>query len=92
MDRKKTRMLVLGGYLGAGKTTLAVNLARELHQKHGKTVAIITNDQGASSSTQSTPKGPDWTPERSPEGASAPTSIIWSPTQGILSLPASPMS
>lgn len=46
MDRKKTRMLVLGGYLGAGKTTLAVNLARELHQKHGKTVAIITNDQG----------------------------------------------
>lgn len=46
MSEKKTRMLVLGGYLGAGKTTLAVNLAKELHHKHGKTVAIITNDQG----------------------------------------------
>lgn len=46
MDGKKTRMLVLGGYLGAGKTTLAVNLARSLSEKHGKTVAIITNDQG----------------------------------------------
>ena len=42
----KTRMLVLGGYLGAGKTTLAVNLAKTLKTKYNKSVAIITNDQG----------------------------------------------
>lgn len=39
-------MLVLGGYLGAGKTTLAVNLGKFMSEKHGKNVAIITNDQG----------------------------------------------
>ena len=42
----KTRMLVLGGYLGAGKTTLAINLAKTLKTKYDKSVAIITNDQG----------------------------------------------
>ena len=41
-----TRMLVLGGYLGAGKTTLAVNMARTMKEKYDKSVAIITNDQG----------------------------------------------
>ena len=41
-----TRLLVLGGYLGAGKTTLAVNLAKTLKSAHDKSVAIITNDQG----------------------------------------------
>ena len=39
-------MLVLGGYLGAGKTTLAVNMARTMKEKYDKSVAIITNDQG----------------------------------------------
>ena len=42
----KTRFLVLGGYLGAGKTTLAVNLARTLKERNDRSVAIITNDQG----------------------------------------------
>jgi G3E family GTPase len=42
----KTRFLVLGGYLGAGKTTLAVNLARTLRDEHDRSVAMITNDQG----------------------------------------------
>jgi G3E family GTPase len=42
----RTRFLVLGGYLGAGKTTLAVNLARALREVNDKSVAIITNDQG----------------------------------------------
>lgn len=42
----KTRMLVLGGYLGAGKTTLAVNLAKTLKSKRNKSVSIIMNDQG----------------------------------------------
>jgi len=45
-DRPPTRFVVLGGYLGAGKTTLAAALGRELRSKHGKSVAIITNDQG----------------------------------------------
>ncbi len=42
----RTRMLVLGGYLGAGKTTLAVNLAKSLKEKRDKSVSIIMNDQG----------------------------------------------
>ena len=42
----KTRMLVLGGYLGAGKTTLAVNLAKSLKERRDKSVSIIMNDQG----------------------------------------------
>ena len=42
----RTRMLVLGGYLGAGKTTLAVNLAKTLRERRGKSVSIIMNDQG----------------------------------------------
>lgn len=32
--------------MGAGKTTLAAALGKELRSKHGKSVAIITNDQG----------------------------------------------
>jgi ubiquinone/menaquinone biosynthesis C-methylase UbiE/Ni2+-binding GTPase involved in maturation of urease and hydrogenase len=36
---------VLGGFLGAGKTTLARTLARRLRQD-GERVALITNDQG----------------------------------------------
>ena len=42
----RTRFLILGGYLGAGKTTLAVNLARTLRDSYDKSVAMITNDQG----------------------------------------------
>ncbi|HUT26984.1 MAG TPA: GTP-binding protein [Methanomassiliicoccales archaeon] len=45
-DKAPTRFVVLGGYLGAGKTTLAAALGKELRSKHGKSVAIITNDQG----------------------------------------------
>jgi len=41
-----TRFLILGGFLGAGKTTLAVNLAKALKEDYDKSVAIITNDQG----------------------------------------------
>jgi G3E family GTPase len=42
----RTRFVILGGYLGAGKSTLAASLAKRLRDKHGKSVAIITNDQG----------------------------------------------
>jgi G3E family GTPase len=41
-----TRFIILGGFLGAGKTTLAVNLGRYLREKFDRSVAIITNDQG----------------------------------------------
>lgn len=42
----RTRLMVLGGYLGAGKTTLAVNLAKTMKAEMDKNTAIITNDQG----------------------------------------------
>ena len=40
-----TRLIVLGGFLGAGKTTALLGLARDLVGK-GKRVGIIANDQG----------------------------------------------
>ncbi|MCE5296847.1 MAG: hypothetical protein LLG16_07075 [Euryarchaeota archaeon] len=43
---QRTRFIILGGYLGAGKTTLALALAKQLKERHGKSVAVITNDQG----------------------------------------------
>lgn len=45
-DGGPTRFLILGGFLGAGKTTLAVNLAKAMKDQHDRSVAIITNDQG----------------------------------------------
>lgn len=40
------RFVMLGGFLGAGKTTTIARLAR-MYQAHGKQVAIVTNDQAA---------------------------------------------
>jgi G3E family GTPase len=40
-----TRIAVIGGFLGAGKTTLLTNLARK-YMGEGRSVALITNDQG----------------------------------------------
>jgi G3E family GTPase len=42
---KSTKLVILGGFLGSGKTTLMVALGKRLIEK-GKTVALITNDQG----------------------------------------------
>ena len=39
------KLILLGGFLGSGKTTAIVNAARIL-MRTGKKVAIITNDQG----------------------------------------------
>ncbi len=41
----KTKIVFLGGYLGAGKTTLAFHVARALHDQ-GKSVSVVLNDQG----------------------------------------------
>jgi len=41
----KTRMVMIGGFLGAGKTTLINKIAQRLMLKK-KAVGIITNDQG----------------------------------------------
>lgn len=40
------RFLMLGGFLGAGKTTTIARLARH-YQTHGKSVALITNDKAS---------------------------------------------
>ncbi|MCU0862117.1 MAG: hypothetical protein MUE65_07345, partial [Methanomassiliicoccales archaeon] len=41
-----TRFAIIGGYLGSGKTTLATTIAKALREHHGKSTAIVTNDQG----------------------------------------------
>lgn len=41
----KTRMVFLGGFLGAGKTTLAYHMARAL-SKQDLSVSVVMNDQG----------------------------------------------
>jgi len=42
----KTRLAVIGGFLGSGKTTSILNLAKLLVNQ-GKKVGIVTNDQGS---------------------------------------------
>ncbi|MFO0980202.1 MAG: GTP-binding protein [Planctomycetota bacterium] len=42
----RARLLVIGGFLGAGKTTALLRLARE-YQERGLRVGLITNDQAA---------------------------------------------
>ncbi len=46
MSDSRPLLVVVGGFLGAGKTTLIVKAA-ELLQQNGKRVAVILNDQGA---------------------------------------------
>ncbi|MEL6110098.1 MAG: GTP-binding protein, partial [Planctomycetota bacterium] len=41
-----TRFALLGGFLGAGKTTLIGQIAKR-YQAAGKSVGIVTNDQAA---------------------------------------------
>lgn len=41
-----TRLIVVGGFLGAGKTTSILALARRLLEKNKK-IGIVTNDQGS---------------------------------------------
>ncbi|HOD92515.1 MAG TPA: GTP-binding protein [Clostridia bacterium] len=43
---EKTKVAVIGGFLGSGKTTLILNIAKNLIKK-GKSVGIVTNDQGS---------------------------------------------
>lgn len=43
---KKTRVILVGGFLGAGKTTLVAKATEQLVRR-GKRVGLITNDQAA---------------------------------------------
>lgn len=43
---KKIKLIIVGGFLGAGKTTALLSLAEEM-MKEGQKVAIVTNDQSA---------------------------------------------
>lgn len=43
---KKIDLAVIGGFLGAGKTTSILNIAKHLTEK-GRKVGIVTNDQGS---------------------------------------------
>lgn len=43
---KRLRLLMVGGFLGAGKTTALARLAR-LYQGRGQKVGLVTNDQAA---------------------------------------------
>ncbi len=43
---KKTRLIIIGGFLGAGKTTCVLTIARYLMNNHKK-IGIVTNDQGS---------------------------------------------
>ena len=42
----KTNLVVIGGFLGSGKTTSVLNMARYLVCQ-GKRIGIVTNDQGS---------------------------------------------
>jgi G3E family GTPase len=42
----KTNLVVIGGFLGSGKTTSILNMARYLVSQ-GKRIGIVTNDQGS---------------------------------------------
>ncbi len=42
----KARYIMIGGFLGAGKTTAVLKLARHMHER-GLRVGLITNDQGS---------------------------------------------
>ncbi len=43
---KKTRLIIIGGFLGAGKTTCILTVARYL-MNNLKKIGIVTNDQGS---------------------------------------------
>lgn len=40
------RLGIIGGFLGAGKTTLILNLAKK-YREQGLKIGIVTNDQGS---------------------------------------------
>jgi Ni2+-binding GTPase involved in maturation of urease and hydrogenase len=46
MTMDRTKLLVMGGFLGAGKTTALLRLAKMYHEE-GQRVGLITNDQAA---------------------------------------------
>jgi len=42
----KSKVIIIGGFLGAGKTTSILSLAKFLQERY-KNIAVITNDQGS---------------------------------------------
>lgn len=43
---EKVKLFAIGGFLGAGKTSLMIELGKRLVSESGRRVALITNDQG----------------------------------------------
>lgn len=44
--KKMVKLGIIGGFLGAGKTSTIIEIGKKLVTDYGKRVAIITNDQG----------------------------------------------
>jgi G3E family GTPase len=63
----QARYILVGGFLGAGKTTALAALARHLHHK-GRRVGLITNDQGSELVDTASLQGQGFATEEIPGG------------------------
>lgn len=61
-SRPRARYLMIGGFLGAGKTTAVGKLARHLHEQ-GRAVGLITNDQSTGLVDTTLLRGQGWSVE-----------------------------
>src|SRR5207237_4145544 len=65
--RDKARYIMIGGFLGAGKTTSLARLAQRLTDE-GRRVGLITNAQGSDPGDTALPRSRRFVDEGVPEG------------------------